>query len=62
MGAMGIHRSAALGGPPVPKPERTTVTLDAVVFEDGELLGPDKEDIAGELTARKLPVFRKDQQ
>jgi hypothetical protein len=31
----------------------TTVTVDAVLFEDGELLGPDTEDLAGYLAARK---------
>jgi hypothetical protein len=31
----------------------TSVTLDAVLFEDGELVGPDSEDLAGDLNARK---------
>jgi hypothetical protein len=36
-----------------PGNEQTTVTLDAILFEDGELVGPDTRDLAGELNARK---------
>jgi hypothetical protein len=32
---------------------QTTVTIDAVIFEDGELVGPDTRNLAADLIARK---------
>ena len=36
-----------------PGTSQTTVTIDAVVFENGALVGPDADGIAGDLQARK---------
>jgi hypothetical protein len=36
-----------------PGDNTTIVTVDAVLFEDGELVGPDTEDLAADLAARK---------